>query len=80
MIKKHFLSYEEQIAKKSGRYQYGKNDLYAQTIILKLLLPEDEFKLFFRDLKSCFQKHPVHHAVLEHMGFPEKWDRENQKV
>ena len=64
-----------QIAKKSGRYQYGKNDLYAQTIILKLLLPEDEFKLFFHDLKSCFQKHPVHQAVLERMGFPEKWDR-----
>lgn len=64
-----------QIAQKSGRYQYGKNDLYAQTIILKLLLPEDEFKLFFHDLKSCFQKHPVHQAVLERMGFPEKWDR-----
>lgn len=49
-----------QIAQKSGRYQYGKNDLYAQTIILKLLLPEDEL---------------VHQAVLERMGFPEKWDR-----
>lgn len=54
-----------QIAQKSGRYQYGKNDLYAQTIILKLLLPEDEL---------------VHQAVLERMGFPEKWDRIGKNV
>ena len=64
-----------QIVRKSGRYQYGKNDLYVQTIILKLLLPEDEFKLFFHDLKSCFQRYSVHQVVLERMGFPEKWDR-----
>lgn len=29
------------IPRKSGRYVYGKNDLFAQVIILKLLLPED---------------------------------------
>lgn len=34
-----------------GRYVYGKNDLFAQLIILKLLLPEDEFKTLFHELK-----------------------------
>ena len=28
-----------------------KNDLFAQLIILKLLLPEDEFKTLFHELK-----------------------------
>ena len=39
------------IPRKSRRYVYGKNDLFAQVIILKLLLPEDEFKTLFHELK-----------------------------
>ncbi|MFR8352574.1 MAG: hypothetical protein ACLVB1_07720 [Blautia obeum] len=52
-----------------GRYVYGKNDLFAQVIILKLLLPEDEFKMFFHELKVCFRKHPVHKEFLERWDF-----------
>lgn len=63
------------LPKEQGRYIYGKNDLFAQLIILKLLLPEDEFKALFHDMKVCFRKHPVHKDVLEKMGFPEKWEK-----
>ncbi len=63
------------LPKESGRYVYGKNDLFAQLIILKLLLPEDEFKALFHELKVCFRKHPVHKEVLEKMGFPKKWEK-----
>ena len=59
----------------SGRYVYGKNDLFAQLIILKFLLPDDEFKMIIRELKICFQKYPVHKNVLEKMGFPEQWEK-----
>lgn len=61
-----------QIPKKKGRYKYGKNDLYAQVIILKLLLERDDFVAFFHDLKTCFKKHPMYEDVLEKMGFSEK--------
>ncbi len=54
---------------------YGKNDLFAQLIILKLLLPEDEFKALFHELKVCFRKYPVHKEVLEKMGFPKKREK-----
>ncbi len=47
------------LPRESGRYMYGKNDLFAQLIILKLLLLEDEFKALFHELKVCFRKHPV---------------------
>ena len=64
-----------QIQKEKGRYKYGKNDLYAQVIILKLLLPDEDFHIFFYDLKACVKKYPIHKEVLERMGFPENWER-----
>ncbi len=63
------------IPKEKGRYSYGKNDLYAQVIILKLLLSDKDFRLLFHDLKICFKKHPIHQKILKTMGFPEKWER-----
>ena len=64
-----------QIQKEKGRYKYGKNDLYAQVIILKLLLPDEDFHIFFYDLKACVKKYPIHKEVLERMGFPENWEQ-----
>ena len=64
-----------QITKEKGRYKYGKNDLYAQVIILKLFLSEEDFRIFFHDLKRCFKKHLIHKEILEKMGFPENWER-----
>lgn len=63
------------IPKEKGRYKYGKNDLYSQVIILKLLLSEDDFNLFFHDLNDCFKKHPIHKEILEKMGFFDSWKR-----
>ena len=57
------------------RYLYGKNDLYAQVIILKLLLADEDFRMFFHDLKMCFKKHPIHKEILEKMRFPKNWER-----
>lgn len=64
-----------QIPKEKGRYKYGKNDLYAQVIILKLLLADDDFSLFYHDLKVCFKNYPIHKKILEKMGFPENWEQ-----
>ncbi len=63
------------IPKDRGRYKYGKNDLYAQVIILKLLLVDEDFRIFFRDLKACFKKHPIYKEILLKMGFPENWEQ-----
>lgn len=63
------------IPKEQGRYQYGKNDLFAQVIILKLLLAQDEFRHFLCNLKGAFRKYPVGTDVFNKMGFPENWER-----
>lgn len=41
------------LEKVHGRYVYGKNDLFALLISLKLLLSEDEFKVLFHDLSKA---------------------------
>ena len=64
-----------QIPRGKNRYKNGKNDLYAQVIILKLLLSEDDFCIFFHDLKACFKKHPIYKDILVKMGFPENWEQ-----
>ena len=63
------------IPKAQGRYVYGKNDLFAQVIILKLLLMEEDFREFYRELKDCFRKYPVNQEILDKMGFPENWEK-----
>lgn len=63
------------IKKIHGRFVYGKNDLFALLIILKFLLPEDEFRALFHDLKQCFRKYSVQKEILEKMGFLEEWER-----
>ena len=63
------------IPKEKGRYKYGKNDLYAQVIILKLLLSDEDFAAFFHDLKACLKKYTIHKEIFYKMGFPENWQR-----
>lgn len=63
------------IPKIQGRYLNGKNDLFAQVIILKLLLSEDDFRSFYQALCRCLNKNPIHEMVLDRMGFPEDWKR-----
>lgn len=63
------------IPKVQGRYENGKNDLYAQTIILKMLLADTDFRRFYQEINSCFKRHPIHIKILDRMGFPENWKR-----
>ena len=63
------------IQKDKDRYKYGKNDLYAQVIILKLLLSDEDFRIVVHDLKICFKKHPIYKEILVKMGFPENWEQ-----
>ena len=53
-----------QIPRKAGRYCFGKEDLFAQVIILKIFLQEEDFALFYTELKQCFGKHPIYETVL----------------
>lgn len=62
-----------QIPKRLGRYCCGKEDLFAQVIILKMLLQEKDFEWFYTELKQCFQRHSVYETILYQMGFPENW-------
>jgi len=62
-----------QIPKRLGRYCCGKEDLFAQVIILKMLLQEEDFEWFYTELKQCFQRHSVYETILYQMGFPENW-------
>lgn len=62
-----------QIPRRLGRYCCGKEDLFAQVIILKMLLQEEDFEWFYTELKQCFQRHSVYQTILSQMGFPENW-------
>lgn len=62
-----------QIPSRLGRYCCGKEDLFAQVIILKMLLQEEDFEWFYTELKQCFQRHSVYETILYQMGFPENW-------
>lgn len=62
-----------QIPRRLGRYCCGKEDLFAQVIILKMLLQEEDFEWFYTELKQCFQRHSVYETILYQMGFPENW-------
>lgn len=62
-----------QIPRRLGRYCCGKEDLFAQVIILKMLLQEEDFEWFYTELKQWFQRHSVYETILYQMGFPENW-------
>lgn len=55
------------------RYQYGKNDIFSEVIILKYLLDKEDFHDFYYELKHCIKKNQPATYVLENMGFPSNW-------
>ena len=63
----------------SGNLLYGQQDLYAVTIIFKLMLKKKEFNLFFAELDSLISglSNELHtipiEDVLTAMGFPANW-------
>lgn len=63
----------------SGRYESGKNDLFSLIIVLKILLPSDDFNTMCNKIegrmRSLTQKlvHINSQDVFNSMGFPTNW-------
>lgn len=62
-----------------GEYQYGKRDLFAVMIALKLTISKREFKRLVKDIDVALKNLNSHTStltedvILESMGFPIKW-------
>lgn len=62
-----------------GIYKYGKNDLFAMTIILKQMLGEEEFTEFIREVEyeigllDSRVKTVSLNSILNRIGFPDCW-------
>ena len=62
-----------------GTYKYGKNDLFAMTIILKQMLNENEFVDFIRELEYEINLLDSRvdtvslNSILNRIGFPDNW-------
>lgn len=61
------------ILKVNSRYQQGKSDLFAVVICLKYLLDDDDFRLFYYELKDIIKKYHPSDKTLKLMGFPSNW-------
>ena len=65
--------------KKKDEFVYGKRDLFAAVIALKILLPSSEFKHFIDDIKKAISNLSKELNVLSmdevllNMGFPNNW-------
>ena len=62
-----------------GIYKYGKNDLFAMTIILKQMLSEVEFTDFIREMEYEINLLDARvntvslNSILNRIGFPDNW-------
>ncbi len=69
------------VEKKDGRYIKGKNDLFALIIVLKILLPNDDFvnltnKLYGRMKSLSLKINSIDpNIIFESMGFPIHWNK-----
>ena len=61
------------IGKQNDRYIKGKDDVFAEVIILKYLLDKDDYRDFQRELSHCFKKYSPNEDIVEKMGFPKNW-------
>ena len=68
------------VPKNGSNYSVGKNDLFAIVIALRYLLPKEDFKRFYKQLKSIifsYQKKTSKDntdKLLSSMGFPVTWN------
>lgn len=68
-----------QLPQKKGQYAIGKKDLFAVVIALRYLIPNEEFKIFRKNLrlliKDVLKKcpHLTEDQLLKEMGFPKNW-------
>ncbi|MEE1242319.1 MAG: Abi family protein [Frisingicoccus sp.] len=73
------LHHKLQLPRKKGQYIIGKKDLFAVVIALRYLIPNNEFKIFRKNLahliknvlKNC--PHLTEEKLLKEMGFPKNW-------
>jgi abortive infection bacteriophage resistance protein len=61
------------VSKSENRYDYGKNDIFAEVIILKYLLDRDDYGSFHKELAKCIKTYQPSKDVLQIMGFPTNW-------
>lgn len=69
------------VPKTGSNYSVGKNDLFAIVIAMRYLLPKDDFKRFYKNLRtiiSSYQKKSSEDntsKLLESMGFHSTWNK-----
>ena len=79
-----FLHHKLQLLQKNGQYIIGKKDLFAVVIALRYLIPNEEFKIFRKNLslliKNVLKKcpHLTEDQLLKEMGFPKNWTKITQ--
>ncbi len=62
------------IHQNNGRYLQGKDDIFAEVIILKYLLDREDFNSFQKELSQCLRKYNPSKEIIEKMGFPTNWE------
>ena len=68
------------ITKRNSLYLAGKNDLFSAVIVLKYLLSNDDFGIFYSMLSECIYDHlpllknSYKNKILKALGFPNKWE------
>lgn len=70
----------------NGEYSYGKRDLFAAVLGMKILLSDTNFKRFIKEINNAVDRfRPQMHVIkenelLSYMGFPENWVAEFRKA
>ena len=68
-----------EIQKVNNRYICGKNDLFSLIIVLKILLPPDDFNILCNKINGRMESlkkriiHINYDEILRKMGFPKNW-------
>lgn len=72
------------IEKKNNMYKQGKNDLFALFIVLKVMLPNDEFITFFKKITEKINtlRKDIYtikiNKILDKINFPSNWKEINE--
>lgn len=73
-------------SKSKNEYIYGKRDLFAAVLGMKILLSDMEFKKFLKEINNTLNiLRPNMHilkenVLLSYMGFPESWRNSLLKI
>lgn len=70
----------------NGEYSYGKRDLFAAVLGMKILLSDTNFKRFIKEINNAVDRfRPQMYVIkenelLSYMGFSENWVAELRKA